>query len=450
MYALVVLCFLVVVWFLWQRVNAALYNDKLAPLSLLFYFWTGPFILSLSNLSGLQAGMDPYSVGIIIVSTLLLAATCMVPAIVGKRADFRNFTAATIRPVRVLPAGILAFFALTLVALYFAEFQGRDLPLLGYLLGDAGDSNLHTFGKDSRLQIIAFGLHSASIFMFYMALNERRRVMRVFYTFLALTVVVLGLAKASKSDIFIPILAYGGLAYYHYRIKNKAMPRFLLVVAALALLLVVSITSVRLQGVGLTDGYSGLIEFRYAESVGAVAAEFISIIYGYTALGFQNFSNYVATHPAEFRLGTSLFRPVLSALLMGDEADSIGVPVEHWNVVSGAANTGTFLTPLYIEGGVIFCLLGSVLYGLLVNFVYLAFRSKGSIAWLFAYISLLFPWTWLFFTNAFSVLSIYVNLFYIWILALAFMRNSSRQLIPVGLIQAGEPNVLRSSSRYTA
>jgi oligosaccharide repeat unit polymerase len=347
------------------------------------------------------------------------------------------------------PVGILTFFVLTLVAFYFAEFQGRDLPLLAYMQGDADDSNLHTSGKDSRLQIIAFGIHSASIFMFYMALNERRRGLRVFYAALSLTVVVLGLAKASKSDIFIPVLAYGGLAYYHYRIKNKALPKLMLVAAALALLLLVSITSVRLQGVGVTEGYSGLIEFRHTDSVGPVAAEFISIIYGYLALGFQNFSSYVATHPAEFRLGTSLFRPVLSALMMGDEADIMGVPVDQWNVVSDAANTGTFLTPLYIEGGVIFCLIGALLYGLLVNFVYLSYRSKGSIAWLFAYISLLFPWAWLFFTNAFSVLSIYVNLFYIAVLALMFMRESAGQMIPVVVVQSDGHPVMRSPSRDT-
>jgi oligosaccharide repeat unit polymerase len=433
MYALVVICFLVVVWSLWRRVNAALYNDELSPFSLLFYFWIGPFILSLSKLSRLQTGMDPYAVGIISVSTLLLAATCLAPAMAGMRPDFLQFISARIRPVKVQPVGVLAFFALTLVTFYFAEFHGRELPLLAYILGDADDSNLHTSGKESRLQIIAFGIHSASILMFYMALNERRRWLRLFYTALSLTVVVLGLAKASKSDIFIPVLAYGGLVYYHYRIKNKAFPRLLLVVAALAVLMIVSITSVRLQGVGLTEGYSGLIEFRHTDSVGPVAAEFISIIYGYTALGFQNFSNYVATHPAEFRLGTSLFRPVLSALMMGDEADIMGVPVDQWNVVSDAANTGTFLTPLYIEGGVIFCLIGALLYGLLVNFVYLSFRSKGSIAWLFAYISLLFPWTWLFFTNAFSVLSIYVNLFYIVALTAMFMDKPSGPLVSARL-----------------
>jgi oligosaccharide repeat unit polymerase len=363
------------------------------------------------------------------------------PAMLGTPRDFTNFAPLRIRPARIKPAGVLVFFGLTLVAFYLAEIHGRQLPLIAYLLGGMDDSNLHTAGKDSRLQVVAFGIHSASIFLFYLALNAPRRSLRAIFILLSLGVVALGLLKASKSDIFIPALAYAGLSYYHYRVRNRKLPKKLLLVMISSLLLVVSITSVRLQGVGITEGYSGLIQFHHSDLFGPLASEIISIVYGYTALGFQNFSNYLVSHPHEFRLGTSLFRPVLSALMMGAEADAMGVPVERWNVVSDAANTGTFLTPLYIEGGVLFCILGSLLYGSLVNTVYFWFRKTGSAAWMFAYISLLFPWTWLFFTNAFSVLSIYVNLVYIAVLALMFMNTTSQRWVPVRLVQLRENSV---------
>ncbi len=145
------------------------------------------------------------------------------------------------------------------------------------------------------------------------------------------------------------------------------------------------------------------------------------------ALGFQNFSNYVNSHSVDLRIGTSLFRPVLSAFMMGSVADARGVPVDQWNVVSGAANTGTFLTPLFIEGGLLFCILGAFIYGSMVNLAYYFFRSTRSVKSMLIYISFIFPWTWLFFTNAFSVLSIFVNVFYVAVLAWLFMKNSRRQ-----------------------
>ena len=439
MYAILVLLVLIAIGACWHRLNRALYQDAFAPLNLLFYFWTAPFLLSLANLSGLQTGLEANAIAVIVLVTLVLLMTCLLPSICGVRQRPRLLEFQEYRVTVVKPAGIVSFYALTIVALYFAEFSGHDLPLWLYLLGDVSDSNLHVVGKDNKLQVIAFGIHAAAIFTFYLWLNEKRRLRRMGYLILSVLVIAIGLVKASKSDIFIPLLSYGGLVYYHYhnsrlsnretrRVVYQRLPRKYKIIALLTLLLAVSITSIRLQGVGLSGGYASLIEFQYSEELGVIGSELASIVYGYTALGFQNFSNYINTHEVVFRVGTSLFRPVLSAMMLGDYADSIGVPVDSWNVVSAAANTGTFLTPLYIEGGVLFCLLGALVYGCLVNFVYIGFRSGRSATWMFAYISLLFPWTWLFFTNAFSVLSIYVNLFYVGMLGWLFVSEKRRHL----------------------
>jgi len=335
--------------------------------------------------------------------------------------------------------GILCFYTLTLGALYLAEFSGRDIPLLLYLLGGASDSNLHTAGKDSKLQVLAFGIHAASIAIFYLYLNEERKVRRALYLTLSVSVIVIGILKASKSDVLIPILSYSALIYYHIRSKDissnstpystrQLLHRFYIICSALVIVILFSaITSIRLEGVGNVGGHADLIEFRYIEEIGAFPSEVASLLYGYSSLGFQNFSNFINTHETEFRLGTSLFRPILSAAMMGEFADSMSIPVDEWNVVSGAANTGTFLTPLYIEGGAYICILGSLLYGLLVNFFYMmAFQRRHAVTWRFAYISLLFPWSWLFFTNAFSVLSIYLNVFYVILLSTLFFKSQVR------------------------
>lgn len=428
MYALFILFTIVLAWTLWHRLNRHLYNDAFSPFNLLFYFWTAPFLLSFANLSRLQTGIELNAAGIVFASTAVLVVTSLLPAMLTSRSDGRKFRLMAVSRIR--PSGPVLFYVIALLAIYFAEFRDRDLPLISYVVGEASDSNLHTFGKDSKLQIIASGIYSAAIFIFYFWLRERRKLRRFFYLSLSLLVIGLGLFKASKSDIYIPILSYSGLLYYHHRTQNRRLPRSYIAVALAFILVVILVTSIRLEGIGLTGGYAGLIEFKYSEQLGPVVSEITSIVYGYMALGFQNFSNYVNSHPMELRLGTSLFRPVLSALMMGSVADANGVPVDEWNVVSDAANTGTFLTPLYIEGGFLFCVLGSGIYGLLVNMTYFYFRSARSVHWMLIYTSLLFPWSWIFFTNAFSALSVLVNVVYVAILSWLFIRNRRRQGLP--------------------
>jgi|GEM_PF-2693692 len=439
MSVLLSLLFLMTVWWGWSWLNKVLlHGDVFSPLNLLFYFWVAPFILCWANLSALQSGLEVNAIIVIVLCTGILVATCMVPVILRRLPCFNGAVMKGRHSFRINAFGVVCFYMLTLTALYFAEFNGRELPLVSYLLGWAGDSNLNVVGKDSKLQVLAFGIHAASVIVFYLYLNEVRFRQRLFYLLLSLLVIAVGILKTSKSDIFIPILSYTGLIYYHHRTRRlpqalrpyaarRLLHRFYKIGAAIIVLLLLShITSIRLEGVGHIDGYADLIKFRYVEELGTFPSEIVSLVYGYAALGFQNFSNFINTHEMVFRVGTSLFRPVLSAFMMGDVADSMSVPVDSWNVVADAANTGTFLTPLYIEGGVYFCLFGSLFYGLLVNVVYfLADRSRRTgraLGWLFAYITLLYPWTWLFFTNAFSVLSIYINVFYVILLAWLFTK----------------------------
>ena len=417
MQALFVLLLVVLAWVSWRKVNKRLYNDGFSPFNLLFYFWVAPFLLGFADLSALQTGLDGGALTIILTSTAILVGVSLLPAmLLGPSGAKRPGTDPT-RPTRIRPLLPLAFYALTVLMLYLAEFRDRDLPLISYVLGGASDSNLHTYGKDSKLQVIAFGIYSAAIFTFQLWLQETRRWRRFFYLSLSLVVIALGVFKASKSDIYIPILSYGCLYYYHLKSRNRTIPKAYFAIAGVIALVVVSVTSIRLEGVGVVGGYSGLIAFEYSDQVGPVLSEIASIVYGYTALGFQNFSNYVVSHPVEIRLGTSLFRPFLSIFMLGSVADAAGVPVDEWNVVSDAANTGTILTPLYIEGGFLLCFLGSVLYALFVNVAYFHFRSTRTLRWMFIYTSLLFPWTWMFFTNAFSTLSIFVNVFYVAVLS---------------------------------
>jgi oligosaccharide repeat unit polymerase len=182
------------------------------------------------------------------------------------------------------------------------------------------------------------------------------------------------------------------------------------------------LSTLRLWGIESTASltYGEVIGFRYNNLLPFLINELAATIYGYSALNFQNFSNFVGAHPDNsLHLGTSMFRPLLSFLMQGDIADSMIPSRSEWHYVSEAATVGTFLRELYMEGGALLCILGSAIYALLVNVIYVQFRRRRSVTWLFVYIVFLFPWTWLFFQNAFSVLQFYIDAFYVLAISLA-------------------------------
>ena len=413
MRALLILFICMVVWAAWRRFNGEFLRDAFSPLNLLLYFWILPFLGSYMWLSRLQKPLSIEATLIIVSSTFLLVLTSLVPAFVlrGKALSIRQSRdLAGLRNSRWL---VTLFFLVTLLALYFAEFRDQDFPLIRYITGEAESGSLQAYGKDSKLQVLAYGIFVATAFRFYCGLYQKNRAAKLMLMSMLLAVVVLAILKASKSDVYHPLLICAAIYYYRNAAEHRRAPRFsvlwlLFVVGALA-----SITTLRVEGLGLEGGYASEIQFKYSDQLGSVLGTMVATIYGYVSLGFQNFSNVIARTDDSWRLGTSFFRPLLSAFMQGDAARSLDVPVDQWGVVSDAANVGTYLTGLYIEGHAFVCLAGSFVYGLLVNAVYIRFRLKEGGMWMFAYVAFIFPWTWLFFTNAFSVLSTFTNVFYV-------------------------------------
>ncbi len=419
----------VVVWALWSQLNKRILKDFFSPFNLLLYFWVLPFVSSFMYLSNLQAGLSLEALFLIIICTMALTATSLWPALVLKDKPLQIIY--TRSSLDLIDRGgwlIGVFFVITLAALYGAEFYNRNIPLFKYLSFEATSATLHTAGKDSKLQIIAYGIYVVVTLAFFVGINSRRMRLKVIYFGMVVLVALLAILKASKSDMFITLISCFALLYYHYKARGKHIPKSWLLVVPILVVLVVSMTAIRVQGIGHQGGYAGEIEFKYTSYLGVTLSEVVSIIYGYMALGFQNLSNYMEHGGTDFRIGTSLFRPLLSALMQGDLIDSMSAPVRETYVISDAANVGTYLRGLYIEGGIIFCLLGSIIYGILVNAIYLKFRKMKGGMWMFVYVGVIFPWVWLFFTNAFSVLTTYTNLIYI-IAFFILLRASTRLTI---------------------
>jgi hypothetical protein len=413
MRAFLILSICVAVWAIWRRFNREFLRDAFSPLNLLLYFWILPFLGSYMWLSGLQKPLSIEATLIIVGSTILLVVTSLMPAyaLQGKALSIRQ--SGDLAGLRNSGWLVISFFLLTLLALYFAEFRDQDFPLVLYLTGEAENASLHTYGKDSKLQVLAYGIFVATALGFYCGLSQTNRAAKLMFVSMLLVVLVLALLKASKSDIFHPLLMCAAIYYYRNAAQHRRAPRLsalwlLLLVSALA-----SLSTLRVEGLGVEGGYASEIQFKYSDQLGPVLGPIVATIYGYVSLGFQNFSNVIARNDDSWRLGTSFFRPLLSAFMQGDAARSLDVPVDQWGVVSNAANVGTYLAGLYIEGHAVVCLAGSLVYGLLVNAVYIRFRLKQGGMWMFVYVVFLFPWTWLFFTNAFSVLSTFTNVLYV-------------------------------------
>lgn len=403
----------------WLFVNRKIFDDYFSPFNVLLFVWVLPFIASYLALSDQQVGLSIYAELLVIACTVIAAAICLlfrfaipgnVPAVVLKGIGIDR-RAGVVVMLTVLTAG---------AAKYFAEFSNQAIPLFQYLEGSAISHVAHRFGKDSFLQIFAIGLVSIGIIGYSLALERRAIVEKVVWLGVAALPILAGILKASKSDVFEPLFYYIVLSYYYNRrLPGTARHRYLVpVIMAAVVALAAAMTMTR------TSGIQGAGAVSYADAIGFAALDWpfelretASILYGYTSLGFENFSRYVEANDngEPFRLGTSMFRPLLSSIKQGEVANEMLADVT-FNEISPAANVGTYLRDLYVEGGWVLCILGTVAYAFLVNSLYVNFRTSQTPMSAILYAAILFPWAWLFFTNAFSVLTTYLILAYVFIL----------------------------------
>lgn len=411
--------------------NKRFLRDFFSPFNLLLYFWVLPFLASFMMLSELQDGLSLEATLIIAFSTAILICTSIVPMFLlnGKPMTIR-YTNDSLMLIRNGSGLVVLFFLVTLMALYWAAFR-EGIPLLSYVMEDETDSAMYLIGNNSKLQFIANGIYVAGMTSFFLGINSRARGSKLLFMGLAIFVPILGMLKASKYAIFNPILFYSVLFYYHSRFKKVLINKWSIILLILAGVLMTAMTLIRVGGIESMVGYANLIKFKYSDEIGYPLNEAIALIYGYMSLGFQNFSNYTGYGFDGFHVGQSMFRPFFSIAMQGELVSDLAgeAPFHVGHIISNAAITGTYLRDLYIEGGTLFCFLGSGIYAALVNGVYIKFRKMEGGMWMFIYIVSLFPWTWIFFTNAFSVLTIYLNAFYVFaIFSLIVTCNGRKRL----------------------
>jgi oligosaccharide repeat unit polymerase len=431
---------IIFIWVQWSIINKKWLGDVLSPFNLLFYFWVLPLLMSYLGWSELQSGLSFEATAIIVSCTLILVSISVLPmriirrdsgSIQGLGVSLSHMSGFT--DGYFIKFTVLVFYFVSLLAMYFAEFSQDYIPIVLYYAQDTLDSGLHLVGKDSKLQVIAQGIMVAGLLCFYISISSKGKYNRYIFGLLATIVPLLGLLKASKTGVFTPVIYY--FAVYYYFKKAQDMPVITLRSGLFifgTLLVMVLITALRVEGVG-ANSYSSLIRFVHEDTLFYPLNEIAAIIYGYIALSFQNFSNYTDYHDGKLRLGISFFRPFLSIFMQGEYVREMVVPRSNWHFVSTAATVGTYLRGLYMEGGLLLCLFGSAIYATFVNWLYIRFRMAGGGIWMFVYIIMIFPWTWMFFQNAFSILTFHVNSFYVILILSPFYFNR-KQKRPVGVM----------------
>src|SRR6266436_318732 len=402
----------IVLTVLWLKINKKLYNDIVSPFNILYWGWVFPFLLSYFRISGFQSPPALWMEVLVVLITLIMAAISLAPALVGAERNHDNilltfkafYRSANFRLV------LFIFLCVTLGLKFVAEFGDGVVPLVDYINGTAIESTLHLAGKDSKLQVIGNGLAVAAVLCWFGFLASDKRTEKIIYLLLATIPIAFGIAKTSKSDIFEVILYYF-IAFYYWRRFSGTKFYFAQTFLFLAILGsgMALLTTVRLniEEVKLATLW---IDAKWPEFVIYPFDEILSILYGYTAINFDNLYRFLAGFDSEYHFGSSVFRPFFSMLMSGDIPRQMTEGVDMHGFIETAV--GTFLRDVYFEGGPGLCIFAAILYSAMINYVYSRLRRGGGSTYLVTYMFLAFPWAWLVFNNAFGTLSIYVNIFY--------------------------------------
>lgn len=413
---------------LWQTVALRLYRDPLAPLALLGLSWMLPMSLGWLDLSIYEVAWAPSTVAAVAWVTASMFAAGLLPRVLVREAHafaphHVEFAAAlsVLRTPRVRLL-LIGLFAVVFACYLYAEFltSPAGIPALRILAGERLTGEFHRWGKETRWAVITPTLFVLCPLLYLAGRQAETRGWRWLLIGLTLLYPLFGLLKLSRSDIFVSALNLGATEYY---LRRFAPPRPLnvrrlvatataAVVAVLAAGTILQATlAARIGSRSSNDDYAAAIGFipRGDNALYGAAAQ----AYGYLALPFENFRRAFERTDGGFHPGTSALRPLFSAAGQGRTADEMLSRIAIPDPVSSAAGSSTFLTPIYMELGLTGVLLVPLAYALLVNVLYAQFRSRPSLLTYLAYLNFLYPWTWLYFNNAFSVLTFYLNALFI-------------------------------------
>jgi hypothetical protein len=410
----------------WTRLNRVLTHDIFSPFNVLLFSWVVPLCMVGLNSSMYQR---PWSWAVYLAllwTTACLAGISILAGTLVSHAwssphrtrlfvqDLQVFSRPTTKGV------LLVAFAVAFGAMVYSEFvtNPHGVPLFSVIRGDGTTLGLaHRWGKDTRWMIVAPLLFVLSPMLLATSRLSRRGLQRWLFLCLAFAYPLAGLLKLSRSDLFIGVLNLIVFEYYFRQAARSGrgtgpwrVHRYILLAgvgfAAFSLTLML-----RLGGERAFDLYADAVGFK-PQGGNILVGTFVQL-YGYAALPFENLARILMDYRGGTNLGISSLRPLLSITGNGRLADAIQEKAQIPEPISQAAGSSTFLGMIFVEMGWVGVGLVPLAYALLVNGAYVLFRRRPGTTSLFLYINWVYPWAWLFFNNAFSALTFYLNALFV-------------------------------------
>ena len=409
----------------WIWLNHKFLGDALSPFSIVFFSWTMPLALRTLGLSTLERPWDISIVVVLVVITFeltLISLIAVVLAMKYSQPEIQRWVIGRLVSLFSRPSFrvmLFLFWGVAFIAYVYAEFLTNPggIPLITSLTsGTVLVGDIHRWGKDTRWSIITPLLWILTPMLFLAFRTSKGWNAKMFFAILTASYPLMGLLKISRSDLFISALGIVVVEYYYRRYSptvkkgNLGLWKIAFLAGVGLTILYVTIT-VRMGGDIESNRYGDSIGFVLSDS--GIADSLLAQIYGYLALPFENLHRFLVDYEGGFSPGISVFRPVLSIVGLGNVADEMATQIPFTPPVSSAAGSATFLTPIYAELGLFGLITIPVIYASLVNIIYIRARMRPNYLNLFLYIVFLYPWSWLYFNNAFSVLTIYINAMFV-------------------------------------
>jgi oligosaccharide repeat unit polymerase len=420
----------------WIRLNRILFEDPVSPFNMLLFSWLGPLALRSYGLSDQERSWPLELILIVLWVTAALALPVLAirprrgaTASGEARRVFTRLRATMRTPLFLWLIGVM--YALSFVAYLYNEFITNPIgiPLLSFIRDPTlALGNYHRWGKEEGRTFALYLSLPVQVLvpMLYLGFRENAgRARRWLLLALALAYPFMAALKLSRSDILYAVMAMALVEYYYRRFTRTGPGRrmstgTMLRYGALGAVLVVVLNAFLFIRAGLSPlegGFATLIGLKvHAGPFTSPLGE----VYGYFALPFENFANIFRRYSGGLEIGVGPLRPLLSVTGQSALAERLMARIDLENVLLYPINTYTFLTLTYVELGLVGVLVVPLVYGVAIGYLYARFRRHPTLTWMFLYLTFVPCWLWLFVTNGFSVLSMYLNAAFVILLFLIY------------------------------
>jgi len=399
-------------------------SDLFSPVRIYIIVWFGTIGVSLLRLSGLQQEWTSYTWLVIATSILCYiggAFTGLSPIITNKNINLRQLIRHWESPrdwsIKRLVRATIALFLLSLAGFALEMHINRGIPLLM----PNPDMARQYFGLCGiHLLTISFRDVLILIVIYILVQGPRLRHMRTWpITIVTCIIALISLlclfATTNRGDILFTFII--ALVIYHYFKKPLKLKQ---IITAVFLFLLIFI------GIGLLreKAYEKYRLYRYAQMNIPIKYSWLTGLYTYVAMNFENLQNLIHEVP-HFTYGAHSLQPVLALTrlknLVSPEFLSNIRSTLHYPLFK----TGTYLTSLYADFGFVGIATFPFIFGWLNGFIYCKMLTERKTIYVLLYAFLMLAVILSFFSFFFSRLNFLFNAFVLYLVHLYCKRLKS-------------------------